>query len=52
MTRKKAKKHLRKLGKYCNNPKRVLCNGCVFENIRYENRCPIAVALQLSQISD
>lgn len=52
MKDKKAMKHLKKLGKYCNNPKRELCYGCVFENIRYENRCPIAVALQHCERKD
>lgn len=51
MKDKKAIKHLNKLGEYCDNPERELCRGCIFENVRYgdENRCPIALALYLTE---
>lgn len=45
MKDKKAIKHLNKLGEYCSDPERVLCEGYVFRNIRYKNRCSIALAL-------
>ena len=49
MKDKKAIKHLNKLGEYCSDPERVLCEGCVFRNIRYKNRCPIALSLELTK---
>jgi hypothetical protein len=47
MKDEKAIKHLNKLGKYCMD--RTLCEGCVFRNIRHENKCPIALALELTE---
>lgn len=47
MKDEKAIKHLNKLGKYCMD--RILCEGCVFRNIRHENECPIVLALELTE---
>ena len=47
MKDEKAIKHLNKLGKYCMDI--TLCEGCVFRNIRHENKCPIGLALELTE---
>lgn len=49
MKDEKAIKHLNKLEEYCGDPEKILCEGCVFRNIRYRGRCPIKISLELTE---